>query len=210
MIVRCPQAVAQLGMRAVQDRVPALMPYFKGFQLLDVNEDGDRAMGFFVFEVADRVIDAPVFLIDGEVKGKELLFLRDRHAFIPSQKGLVEYVIGLQQQPVGGVGPAENDRQRRRAVPSVDVFSRANRFLYDKVSSYPRHFDKWGRESGVYESYVAMYKTGMGPLLESLVKEKKLPSPDFDRLLLIPAAAEKLASWCEESPTGRPGACSIW
>ena len=73
-------------------------------------------------------------------------------------------------------------------------------FCTTKVSSYPRHFDKWGRESGVYESYVAMYKTGMGPLLKSLVKEKKLPSPDFDRLLLIPAAAEKLASWCEESP----------
>ena len=55
-----------------------------GFQLLDVSEDGDRAMGFFVFEVADRIIDAPIFLIDGEVKGKELLFLRDRQAFIPS------------------------------------------------------------------------------------------------------------------------------
>ena len=90
--------------------------------------------------------------------------------------------------------------QNRRSLPTIDVFSRANRFLYEKVSSYPRHFDKWGRESGVYESYVAMYKTGMGALLESLVKEKKLPSPDFDRLLLIPAAAEKLASWCEESP----------
>ena len=98
-----------------------LMPYFKGFQLLDMSDDGEFAVGFFVFDINGRVFDAPMFLIKGQLKGKELLFLRDRQAFVPSRGGLCSTSLVCRIKQLGrlvrGAMLCDQDRQTSSYSP---------------------------------------------------------------------------------------------
>jgi len=194
--------LAKLGLHVLRDRVEELMPYFKGFQLLDMSEDGEFAAGFFVFETNGTVIDAPMFLIKGHLKGKELLFLRDKQRFIPSQSGLVTYIMSVRDQSLGTKGPKFTEqRSRKRAVPNIDVFSRSNNFM-SKVSSHPAHFSMWAREAGVMESLISMHEAEKtADCLKILRDRKTLPKSDLKFWTPYPGVAEKLATWCRISPS---------
>lgn len=193
--------LAKLGLHVLQDRVTDLMPYFRGFQLLELSEDGEFAGGFFVFQANTTIIDAPMFLIKGRLKGKELLFLRDRQAFIPSQDSLIKYVLSLRDQSLGSPGPKNNEpRSANRGTPNIDVFSRANRFM-QKVSCAPRPVSSWGRDAGVVESYADIHMTlKTAEILSSIKDRRKVPAPPLRQFLKYAGVAEKLDRWCDLSP----------
>lgn len=63
------QAFANIAHEHLQSRVPTLLEFEIGFQLIDKSKDGDKALGAFGFKVNERDVLIPVIYQNGEVKG---------------------------------------------------------------------------------------------------------------------------------------------
>ena len=57
------RAFADLAHAEITDRVPGLLDYMLGFQVLDVNDDQTRAAGIFGYQVNDELMYIPVFFM---------------------------------------------------------------------------------------------------------------------------------------------------
>lgn len=86
------RAFATLAHAELEQRVPGLIPYLIGFQVLDKDDDEQRAAGLFGFKVGDQWYYAPVFWLNGNLVGFELLYIVSQDLFVPLQEAWVNYV----------------------------------------------------------------------------------------------------------------------
>ncbi len=70
------QAFSSLAYAYLKDKSPRLLDFIVGFQLVDRNEDNTKAVGIFGFKVGDQWLYAPVFFLNGDLKGHELLYIK--------------------------------------------------------------------------------------------------------------------------------------
>jgi hypothetical protein len=91
-------AFANLAHAYLKDRAPGLLDYEVGFQLLDRNEDNTKAVGVRGFKVGTQILFAPVFFIDGDLKGHELLYIKNDDQFVPLKENWINYL--LQKKPM--------------------------------------------------------------------------------------------------------------
>lgn len=75
---------AQLGNNLINDRVPALLPYRVGFQLIDKNDDETKAVGVAGFVLNNLFLYLPVFFLNGALKGMDLLYCASADIFVPA------------------------------------------------------------------------------------------------------------------------------
>jgi hypothetical protein len=92
------QAFASLAHAYLKDRAPGLLDYEVGFQLIDRNEDNSKAIGVRGFKVGSQILFAPVFFIDGDLKGHELLYIKNDDQFVPLKENWINYL--LQKKPM--------------------------------------------------------------------------------------------------------------
>lgn len=113
------QALANIARVYVQDRAPSLMDYEIGFQLLDRNEEGDRAVGILAFRVGKRNAFVPIFFLHGRLKGHDILYLPDQDLFVPLLEGWVNTLMGQQERKIGDVTTRErlNEIQQPNLYP---------------------------------------------------------------------------------------------
>src|SRR5262245_48220755 len=83
------QAFASLAYAYVKDKSPRLIDFMVGFQLVDRNEDNTKAMGVFGFKAGDEWLYGPVFFLNGDLKGHELLYLKKSDTFVPQKENWV-------------------------------------------------------------------------------------------------------------------------
>lgn len=96
------QAFASLAFSYVKDKAPRLLDFVKGFQLVDRNDDNTKAVGVFGFQLpGGKWLYAPVFFLNGDLKGHELLYVKDQDAFVPLDEGWVNYLVGRSPQHTG-------------------------------------------------------------------------------------------------------------
>jgi len=95
------QAFSSLAYAYLKDKAPRLLDYLVGFQLVDRNEDNTKAMGVFGFSVGDQWLYAPVFFLNGDLKGHELLYLKNKDAFVPMKENWVNYLISRKPHVLG-------------------------------------------------------------------------------------------------------------
>ena len=84
---------ADLAYAFLKDRAPKLLDYLVGFQVIDKNDDATKAAGIFGFKMSKQWYYAPVFFINGELKGYELLYIKAQDSFVPLQENWVNYLI---------------------------------------------------------------------------------------------------------------------
>lgn len=94
---------ADLAHARLQDRSPALLDYLVGFQLIKQEDDGARAVGMFGFDVAGRWYFAPIFYLNGEVKGPEMLYSADEDLFLPLTEDQVDQITNRKPVQLGSV-----------------------------------------------------------------------------------------------------------
>jgi hypothetical protein len=115
---------ADLAYARLRDKAPSMLDYLIGFQLLDKNDDETRAVGVFGFKIGSEWVYAPVFFINGELKGHELLYVKGQDAFVPLTEEWVNYILN-RRPPVLG----ESEYTPRNLLPirqpDFDVFARA-------------------------------------------------------------------------------------
>ena len=117
------QSFSNLAHAFIKDKAPSLLDYEVGFQLMDRNDDNTKAIGIFGFKVGGQWIYAPVFFLNGDMKGTELLYLKDQDQFVPLKENWLNYI--LQRKPnVMGSETGRNLQQLGVMSPDLQAFSR--------------------------------------------------------------------------------------
>jgi len=141
------------------DKAPGLVDYLIGFQIIDKTDDDTRGVGVFGFRVADQWMYAPVFFMNGEIKGHELLYLKKQDAFVPMQENWVNYLVGRKPHILGESTPREDIKALRS--PDFNIFSDSpNTTKYASVKS--NHSFK-----AIYKRIADKYKSAMHMFLAS-------------------------------------------
>lgn len=76
-------------------------PYRIGFEIVFKNDDNSRMVGIFVFRVSKTMFYAPVFFINGSIKGTDLFYRCTEKKFVPLVAGWVNYLLSMSNQPEG-------------------------------------------------------------------------------------------------------------
>lgn len=117
------QAFSNLAHAFIKDKAPSLLDHEVGFQLMDRNEDNTKAIGIFGFKVGNQWLYAPVFFLNGDMKGTELLYMKDQDQFVPMKENWLNYI--LQRKPnVMGEEVNRNLQQLGVLSPDLQAFSR--------------------------------------------------------------------------------------
>jgi len=107
------KSFADLALAYQRDKAPYLMNFMLGFQVLEKNDDETRAAGLFGYAVGSSLYYAPVFFINGELRGHELLYLKQQDIFLPFAERWVNYLLGKQAFVLGEpVEPARQEYSR--------------------------------------------------------------------------------------------------
>lgn len=99
------RSFSDLAFAYLKDQAPKLLDHMVGFQILDKNDDDTKAVGVFGFKVGEQWLMAPVFFLNGELKGKELLYLTKQDSFIPLQENWVNYLVSRKPSVFGEATP---------------------------------------------------------------------------------------------------------
>ena len=138
---------ADLAYAFLKDRAPKLLDYLVGFQVIDKNDDATKAAGIFGFKMSKQWYYAPVFFINGELKGYELLYIKAQDSFVPLQENWVNYLIN-RKPIVLGESHAFNAQEIRNIQPDFtpfrdSPFSKSSNFASEAICK-ARGFKKVG------------------------------------------------------------------
>jgi uncharacterized protein YktB (UPF0637 family) len=78
------QKFGQLVDAHLNEKLPSLTNYRVGFQVIDKTDEGDRAVGVAAFVVNDVWLYIPVFFLKGDLRGTELIYVKQRDMFVPA------------------------------------------------------------------------------------------------------------------------------
>ena len=125
------QAFSNLAHSYLRNKAPELLNYELGFQLVDKDDDNQHAVGMFGFKVGEHILHAPVFFVGGELKGNELLHIKDSDTFVPKQQNWVNYIIN--RKPVSlGEGITRNTRSLGVEQPDISSILGNRKFGSDR------------------------------------------------------------------------------
>lgn len=117
------QAFSSLAYAYLKDKSPRLIDFIVGFQLVDRNEDNTKAVGVFGFKVGDQWLYAPAFFLNGDLKGHELLYIKNQDAFVPMKENWVNYLISRKPH-VLGEATQQNTHQLGGLLPNLSRLSK--------------------------------------------------------------------------------------
>ena len=163
------QAFAMIAEQQIRTRVPLLMPYWIGFQLLKKNDDDTRACGIFAFKAGEEMVYIPVFMIDGELQGHEMMYLVSSDQFVPSDEKHINYLLSRKPMEPGKVEQRDRTEILSRAtlgdqgyLSGLKLSSYKKRLPKERVEEALRLLFKGAAAAGLYET--PRYKFAMSQL----------------------------------------------
>lgn len=113
-------AFMKLATRSIEDKAAALLqaPYYLGFELVFSTKSHDKMIGIFAFRIGKQLLYAPVFYINGGVKGTDLLYLQNDKKFVLLDPDWCDYLISKYQLAQGS---AIDDAEASKATQSMDL-----------------------------------------------------------------------------------------
>jgi hypothetical protein len=122
---------AQIAETYITDKAPLLTNYMLGFQLLKKTDDDTKACGIFAYKVGDELVYIPVFVINGDVQGHELMYVVSKDQFVPSDEKWVNFL--LSRKPLE---PGRIERRERSDIPTQGTMRPSYMSSGLKLSSY--------------------------------------------------------------------------
>jgi hypothetical protein len=95
------QAFSNVAHAYLKDKAPALLDYEVGFQLIDRNQENTKAIGVFGFKAGSQWLYGPVFFLNGDLKGHELLYIKNQDMFVPMQEDWLNYILNRRPNVLG-------------------------------------------------------------------------------------------------------------
>ena len=110
------QALASLGFTQIRDKAPRLMDYLLGFQLVERDNDNTRSVGVFGFQAGKTLLLMPLFFLNGEVKGHDLLYVRDKDMFVPMNEKWVDHLLRNEDDQMGLLEDPAESKQYAKSI----------------------------------------------------------------------------------------------
>lgn len=112
------EAFAQQAYTAIGNRCRLIMkdPHLLGFEVVEKNEKNNRLVGVFAFRVADEILLAPVFYLNGQVKGQILMYRKGVNRFIPNNEKWISYLLSR-----GDDSPGRSLQSRQGQDATMDL-----------------------------------------------------------------------------------------
>lgn len=142
------QAFSNLAHAYIKDKAPKLLDYEVGFQLIEKNQENTKAVGVFGFKVGSQWLYAPVFFLNGDLKGHELLYIKSQDAFVPMKEAWINYLLG-RKPSILGEGVGRNLSQLGVTSPNLNQLSRSpNKYAADlgRMATHVPAMQKWALE----------------------------------------------------------------
>ena len=111
-----------LAYQFVEDRAPALVPYMLGFEVVDRNEDGSKAVGIFGYKVDDDFYYIPCFFLNNQVRGVDMMLNKKTNQFIPLTEKWIDYVVNKHSIRIGS--PASDEVRDTMRNPDLSFVQR--------------------------------------------------------------------------------------
>ena len=111
-----------LAYQFVQDRAPALIPYMLGFEVVDRNEDGSKAVGIFGYKVDDDFYYVPAFFLNNQVRGVDLILNKKTNQFVPLTEKWIDYIVNKHAIRIGT--PASSEVRDTMRNPDLSFVQR--------------------------------------------------------------------------------------
>jgi len=111
-----------LAYQFVQDRAPALVPYMLGFEVVDRNEDGSKAVGIFGYKVDDDFYYIPAFFLNNQVRGVDMILNKKTNQFVPLTEKWIDYIVNKHSIRIGS--PASNEVRDTMRNPDLTFVQR--------------------------------------------------------------------------------------
>ena len=205
----------QLAYAQIAEKVPSLIAHYKGFQLLDKNDDDTEAAGVAAFLVNDLFMYIPVFFLSGDIKGTDLLYVYQRDMFVPSTDN---WVVSLKKFGLNTMGKSvkmDNPEQSTYTEPggiTLDSMNMENiRKMASQLSDDPNTLitgeaveAMFGKATTMMLPTLAGGLKGMGKQAASAFMHTFAGNPDFANALLAvyePDALQKIAEEATKSIT---------
>lgn len=118
------QSFSNLAHAYLRDKAPTLLDHELGFQLVDRNQDNTKAVGVFAFKVGSQRLFAPVFFLKGDLKGHELLYMRNQDMFVPLKENWLNYILNRKPNILGS-GVSRQTSQLGVRQPSLNALSQS-------------------------------------------------------------------------------------
>ena len=145
------RAFAILAHAELSQKAPGLMPYLIGFQIVDKNDDGSRAAGVFGFKVGEQWYYAPVFWMNGKIRGYDLLYIVGQDLFVPLQESWVNYVTNRRPYVMGEPELDKNLTQLGVMQPDFTIFRRSPLTKGACVKAFGKGtFEAWCKPAAMY------------------------------------------------------------
>lgn len=87
----------------IQNKANPLMrpPHRLGFEIVYKNDANTKMVGIFVFRIGRELYYAPVFFMNGNIKGTDLFYRHATKTFVPLTNEWADYLMHLSQTPEG-------------------------------------------------------------------------------------------------------------
>lgn len=122
--VQLEQDFARLAYTFLKDRAAGLIPYLLGFEVVDREEDGSKAVGMFGFKIGKDYYYVPAFFVNNQIKGMDLLFSKGTNMFVPLREPWINHIVNRQTiQLGGGINEPEPLLRRQFERPRFDFLA---------------------------------------------------------------------------------------
>lgn len=199
------QAFSNIAHTVVGDRAPQLLDYELGFQLLERADEGKKAVGIMAFKINSQYAYVPVFFLRGELKGHELLWLKDQNLFVPCKENWVNKIRNQKPSAMGKsvtrqtgqLGARQPDLQRMVFSPQKFASSQVP-VIADSLKPFMPKYARLMLRAKMAEATAHCqnyFKTELN--LDNFLKEADYPAMRMlsEMLLRHPKVAKAFAQW---------------
>lgn len=134
-------------------------PHRLGFEVVDKNEQNTKMIGLFAFRVGDSLLYIPVFFLNGEIKGTDMIYRHDIKKFVPNNEDWIKYIINKYTRDIGySVDKKVSNRSPKSinledlAYPPNTVKSASAKEVVDSLSAGGELIKRFILEDGGMES----------------------------------------------------------
>lgn len=159
------QALARVSQKA---RPIMKAPYWLGFETVFKNDDNTRMVGIFAFRIDKDLFYAPVFFLNGEIKGTDLFYRVAPKKFIPLTEEWMQFLLENHTNDLGHGVP-------RRYTSQLQQHLNMNRLRSPQMAPQGKYAsaDEQPDYKGAWESMLKEATTAkdIPPLLKDFIME---------------------------------------
>ncbi len=124
-----------LAYQFVNDRAPALVKYLLGFEVVDRNDDGSKAVGIFGYKVDDDFYYIPAFFLNNQVRGVDMILNKKTNQFVPLTEKWIDFIVNKHSIRIGS--PASSEVRDTMRNPDLTFVQRPQAALGKMAENVP-------------------------------------------------------------------------